>query len=68
MTGPGEIKLEDGELVTYGGMGLLWYTGEKLGNCRIRVVFKPTVTLPALDQQCFGRVIHRKHSNLLRSA
>jgi hypothetical protein len=42
MIGPGELKLQDGELVTYGGMGLLWYTGEKLGNCRIRVVFKPT--------------------------
>lgn len=42
MTGPGELKLEDGELVTYGGMGLLWYTGEKFGNCRIRVMFKPT--------------------------
>ena len=42
MVGPGEFKLQDGELVTYGGMGLLWYTREKLGNCRIRVVFKPT--------------------------
>lgn len=39
MTGPGEFKLENGELVTYGGMGLLWFP-EKFGNCQIRVVFK----------------------------
>lgn len=42
MLGPGELRLEDGELVTYGGMGLLWYNKEKFGNCRIRVMFKPT--------------------------
>ena len=42
MIGPGELRLESGELVTYGGMGMLWYTREKFGNCRIRVVFKPT--------------------------
>lgn len=40
MVGPGELKLENGELVTYGGMGMLWYSREKLGNCQIRVVFK----------------------------
>jgi hypothetical protein len=40
MVGPGELKLENGELVTYGGMGMLWYSKEKLGNCEIRVVFK----------------------------
>jgi hypothetical protein len=43
MTGPGEFKLEKGELVTYGGMGLLWYTREKFGDCRIRVMFQPTM-------------------------
>jgi len=42
MTGPGELKLENGELVTYGGMGLLWFKREKLGDCQIRVVFKLT--------------------------
>ena len=42
MAGPGELKLESGELVTYGGMGLLWYSREKFGDCRIRVLFKPT--------------------------
>lgn len=40
MSGPGELKLENGDLVTYGGMGLLWYPGWKFGNCQIRVVFK----------------------------
>jgi len=44
MVGPGEMKLEDGELVTYGGMGLFWYTKEKFGDCRIRVVFKLTAS------------------------
>jgi hypothetical protein len=43
MTGPGELRLEQGELITYGGMGLFWFTKEKFGNCRIRVLFKPTV-------------------------
>lgn len=40
MTGPGEFKLENGALVTYGGMGLLWYSREKFGQCQLRVVFK----------------------------
>ena len=43
MVGPGELKLERGELVTHGGMGLLWYAREKFGDCRIRVLFKPTM-------------------------
>ena len=42
MVGPGGVKLERGELVTEGGMGLLWYAREKFGDCRIRVLFKPT--------------------------
>ena len=42
MVGPGALKLEDHELVTYGGMGMLWYNREKFGNCQIRVVFKMT--------------------------
>ena len=40
MVGPGELKLENGELVTYGGMGMLWYNEKKFGNCAIRVLFK----------------------------
>lgn len=40
MVGPGRFVVEDGMLKTEGGMGLLWYTGEKFGNTTIRVVFK----------------------------
>ena len=38
--GPGKMVVEDGIIRTVGGMGLLWYTGEKLGDCVIRVVYK----------------------------
>jgi hypothetical protein len=38
--GPGKFVVEDGVLRTEGGMGLLWYAREKLGNCVIRVVYK----------------------------
>jgi hypothetical protein len=38
--GPGKFVIEDGTLRTEGGMGLLWYTREKLGDCVIRVVYK----------------------------
>lgn len=38
--GPGRFVLEDGRLRTEGGMGLLWYSREKLGNCVIRVVYR----------------------------
>ncbi len=38
--GPGSMTVEDGLIHTHGGMGLLWWTGGKLGNCVIRVVYK----------------------------
>jgi len=38
--GPGSMTVEDGLIRTHGGMGLLYWTGGKLSNCRIRVVFK----------------------------
>jgi hypothetical protein len=38
--GPGQIVFKDGLLKTEGGMGLLWYTREKFGNCVLRVVYK----------------------------
>jgi Domain of Unknown Function (DUF1080) len=38
--GPGKFIVEDGLLRTEGGMGLLWYAREKLGNCAIRAVYK----------------------------
>ncbi|MFP5260717.1 MAG: DUF1080 domain-containing protein [Blastocatellia bacterium] len=40
--GPGGFRVENGALVTEGGMGLLWYTREKFGDCVIRVVYKTT--------------------------
>ncbi len=39
--GPGGFTVEDGLLKPHGGMGLLWYTPENIGNAVIRVVFKP---------------------------
>ncbi|HEV2495986.1 MAG TPA: DUF1080 domain-containing protein [Terriglobia bacterium] len=39
--GPGGFTVEDGMLKPHGGMGLLWYTGQKFGDVVIRVVFKP---------------------------
>ncbi|PYU31937.1 MAG: DUF1080 domain-containing protein [Acidobacteria bacterium] len=38
--GPGRFVVEDGLLKTEGGMGLLWYTPEKIGNAVLRVVYK----------------------------
>jgi hypothetical protein len=38
--GKGEFTVENGTLRTNGGMGLLWYEGEKFGNAVIRVVYK----------------------------
>ena len=40
MVGPGRIYVTDGMLKTEGGMGLLYYTGQKFGNTTVRVVFK----------------------------
>ena len=38
--GPGQFVVADGQLRTMGGMGLLWYSREKLGDCIIRVVYR----------------------------
>ena len=38
--GDGKFVIEDGMLKTEGGMGLLTYTGKKIGKGKIRVVFK----------------------------
>ena len=38
--GPGEMTVENGLLQTRGGMGLLYWTGGRLGHCVIRVVFR----------------------------
>ena len=36
------MYVEDGVIKTEGGMGLLWYTGAKFGNCMVRVVYRTT--------------------------
>src|SRR5512146_1815476 len=38
--GPGGYEVKDGLLTPHGGMGLLWYTPEKVGRAVVRVVFK----------------------------
>jgi len=38
--GPGSHTVENGLITSQGGMGLLYWTGGKLGDCVIRVVYK----------------------------
>ena len=38
--GPGGMTVEDGLIKSHGGMGLLYWTGGKVGDCVIRVVFR----------------------------
>lgn len=38
--GPGNMTVEDGEIHTHGGMGLLYWTGGKVGHARLKVVFR----------------------------
>ena len=38
--GPGGDKVEDGLIKTYGGMGLLYWAGGKVSDCKIRVVYR----------------------------
>src|ERR1700680_3556277 len=38
--GPGGDTVEDGLIRTHGGMGLLYWTGGKIENCTIHVVYK----------------------------
>jgi hypothetical protein len=40
--GPGSMVVEDGMIKTEDGMGLLWYTRERVGHATLRVVFKFT--------------------------
>jgi hypothetical protein len=40
MVGPGRFVLENGLMKTEGGMGLLYYSKEKIENATLRVVFK----------------------------
>ena len=55
--GPGSFAVETGMLKTEGGMGLLWYPGEKFGNAVLRVVYK--VSRPDDNSGVFIRIADR---------
>ncbi len=38
--GPGEQYVDSGLIKSHGGMGLLYWTGQKFGNCKIKVVYR----------------------------
>ena len=38
--GPGGVTVQNGLIRTQGGMGLLYWTGGKIGNCTLRLVFR----------------------------
>lgn len=38
--GPGGLTVEDGVIHTHGGMGLTYWTGGKVGDCVIKVVYR----------------------------
>jgi len=38
--GPGYMTVENGIIKTHEGMGLLYWAGEKFGNCTIRIVWR----------------------------
>jgi len=38
--GPGTQYVEDGMIKSHGGMGLLYWTGEKFGNCTIHIKYR----------------------------
>ena len=40
MAGKGNFTVEDGMLVTHGGMGMLWYENEKFRDFKLRVEWK----------------------------
>jgi hypothetical protein len=52
--GPGSFVVKDGIMKTDGGMGMLWYTREKIADATIRVVFK--LTAKESDSGVFIRI------------
>ena len=44
MVGRGSFRVEDGLLVTEGGMGLLWKTTRKIGDATLRAIYKVSRT------------------------
>ena len=41
-SGPGEFRVEDGSMVTYGGLGLLWYAGRQYRDFSLKLAWKLT--------------------------
>jgi hypothetical protein len=52
--GPGAFVVRDGMMKTEGGMGMLWYTRERIAHATIRVVFK--LTAKESDSGVFIRI------------
>ncbi len=52
--GPGSFVVKDGMMKAAGGMGMLWYTREKIAHAIIRVVFK--LTAKESDSGVFIRI------------
>jgi len=52
--GPGSFVVKNGMMKTEGGMGMLWYTREKIAHATIRVVFK--LTAKESDSGVFIRI------------
>ena len=40
--GPGEFRVEDGSMVTYGGLGMLWYAQQQYENFSLKLAWKLT--------------------------
>jgi PKD repeat protein len=40
--GPGEFRVEDGSMVTYGGLGMLWYAAQEYENFSLKLAWKLT--------------------------
>jgi hypothetical protein len=55
--GPGRFVVKDGMMKTEGGMGMLWYSREKIGHATVRVVFK--LTGKEADSGVFIRIPER---------
>jgi Domain of Unknown Function (DUF1080) len=52
--GPGSFVVQDGMMKTEGGMGMLWYSREKVAHATVRVVFK--LTAKESDSGVFIRI------------
>ncbi|MCH7837444.1 MAG: DUF1080 domain-containing protein [Chloroflexi bacterium] len=57
MAGKGSFTVQDGLLLTSGGMGLLWYSEAKFGDVSLRVVYR--VSRPEDNSGVFVRIAER---------